>query len=440
MNEQRLNIYPGREKSYEIEMERLEKAKLSARNKELIVKFHNCLFSKGSGAIRVAKLSAQLRRMCPKISKNLDRLTKSDLAELTALYSRDTSLADNTKADYRRTLKQFYRWFKDEDLRLRSQNADERDGADKFYRFIEKDLKTGYKQLQADPNTIISDEDCNIVVENGCRTPREKAFIAMLHETGCRIGEFENIHVGDIVVKDDCAEIVVDGKTGKRPVFCVKSLPHLLRYIEVHPYKKNSRSWLWLSEAQNNRNEPLLYTGAQKLVNRCFERADVSKKHNLHWFRHSRATLMAAANVNESIMRKYFGWSPGSDQVKSYLHLSVKQLKDAILSMHGRKPKEEEISEPIKCICGSLNEPSERYCHKCFKPLKMETVVQDKELMHSEINKTVQFMMEMAKNPEMMKAFEEFKARVQNKQEGTGEVGAFQSERNLQKKTAKAQA
>ena len=427
MDEQKLNIYPGREKSYEIEMERLEKAKLSARNKELLVKFHNYLFSKGSGAIRVAKVSAQLRRMCPKLSKNLDGLVKNDIIELIALYSRDTSLAENTKADYRRAIKQFYRWFKDEDLRLQDQNSEIRAEADKFYRFIEKDMKTNCKQIQADPNTIISDEDCSMVVENGCRTPREKAFIAMLHETGCRIGEFENMRVGDIFVKDNCAEIVVDGKTGKRTVFCIKSLPHLLRYLEVHLYKKNSQSWLWLSEAQSNRNEPLLYVGAQKLVNRCFERAGVSKKHNLHWFRHSRATLMAAANVSEAIMRKYFGWSPNSDQVKSYLHLSVKQLKDVVLSLHGRKPKEEESIKPVECICGSFNEPTERYCYKCFKPLKVETVVQDKELMNSEINKTVEFMMEMAKNPEMMKAFEEFKRN-------------FQSQENLQKKTAKAVA
>ena len=56
-----------------------------------------------------------------------------------------------------------------------------------------------------------------------------------------------------------------------------------------------------------------------------------------------------------------------------------------------------------------MNNKNERYCFRCFKPLSVEIVVQDKELVNSEINKTIQFFMEVTKNPELMKKFEEFK-------------------------------
>lgn len=56
-----------------------------------------------------------------------------------------------------------------------------------------------------------------------------------------------------------------------------------------------------------------------------------------------------------------------------------------------------------------MNDRSLRYCYKCRRPLSTEILIQDQELVNSEINNTVKFMMEMAKNPELMKAFEEFK-------------------------------
>ncbi len=408
MNEQKLNIYPGREKNYEMELSRLDSSKISPRNKELIAKYHNYLFSTGCGILRVSKVSSQMRRICPKLKKDLDKLNKSDIMDLIALYSKDNSLSDATKADYRRALKQFYRWFREEDSRLESSDPNIRADSQKFYKFLENEVKTSYKKKEADPNTIISDEDCIKIVEKGCRTAREKAFISLLHESGCRVGEFLNIRIGDIQVKDSYAEIRVDGKTGKRTIFIAKSIPNLIRFLEVHPYKNNNQSYLWLSEANHNQNEPLLYKGSQRLIDRCFERSGINKKHNLHWFRHSRATILAP-KITEAMLCKYMGWSIGSEQVRVYSHLSVKQLEDVMLSLNGIKPKEDESDKPIKCICGALNNPNERYCFKCFKPLKVETVIQDQEIVNSEINKTVQFMMEMAKNPDMMRAFEEFK-------------------------------
>jgi len=408
MREERLEIYSNRAKCFELELKRIEEANISHRNKELITQFHNYMFSKNCGPLRVVKLSSQLRRICPKLQKNLDKLNRLDLTGLISLYKQDISLSDATKSDYKRVLKQFFKWFKEEDPRVDSKNDNIRYEANKFYKFIETEVSTGYKLKQADPNTIISDDDCMQLLEFGCRTVREKAFVSLLHESGCRIGEFLNIKIGDIEVKESHAEIRVNGKTGMRIIFIAKSIPHLLRHLDVHPYKENKQSYLWLSEAQHNRYEPIKHRGSQKLIDKCFERAKLEKKHNLHWFRHSRSTILAP-KLTESMLCKYMGWSIGSRQVRTYSHLSVKQLEDVMLTLNGIKSKEDEIDKPVKCICGTLINQKERYCYKCFKPLKVETVIQDQEIVNSEINKTVQFMMEMTKNPELLKKFSEFK-------------------------------
>jgi hypothetical protein len=69
MSEQKLNIYPGKEKVFEKELKLLNKAKLSPRNNELITRYHNYLFSTGSGAQRVSTLSCQLRSACGKYGR-----------------------------------------------------------------------------------------------------------------------------------------------------------------------------------------------------------------------------------------------------------------------------------------------------------------------------------------------------------------------------------
>lgn len=424
MNETTLKIYPNRERLYQKEQILLDKENISQRNKDLIVLFQNYIFSTGSKELRVTKLSSQIRTMSRwlklalNVNSDLDKLTKNEVLALVCYINRLNELAEATRSDYRRALKQFYKWFKEEDSRIDGDET-ERLEAKKLYNYLEKEVSLAYKRKQIDPNTIITDEDICQVIEKGTRSIRDKAFLSTLHETGCRTAEFLNLKVGSILIKDNFAEInVPDGKTGKRVVYVTRSLPYLIRYLDTHPFKNDKNSYLWLSEANFNLNDPLIYMGGQRIIDRCFERANVHKRNNWHWFRHSRATILAP-KLSEAMLCRYMGWTIGSKQVNTYVHLCNNQLENVFLSINGMKQKEEEIEKPIKCICGSLNHAKERYCFKCYKPLSVEVAIQDnaqevKELkmLSNEAIKTMQFFMDMQKNPDLMKKFEEFKKNI----------------------------
>jgi len=420
-------------------------SKISEQNRKMISDFQGFLFSKQSSPKRVAKLTSQLRKVCYamtelKIDKDFNDLSRQDLVNVVAYWNTKEGIADATKADYRRAIKQFYLWFKDDDKRLYCNDSEVRNEARKFYQYLEKEVKESYKEKQVDPLSIISDAEIDIVIEKGAKTAKEKAFISLLHETGCRAAEFLNLKVGNVILKQNFAEIhIPDGKTGRRTVFVVKSIPYLLSYLDCHAAKQNPNALLWLGENRALMDQPLMYNGAVKLVCRCFERAgfidiertvvqlengktktriirkEVKKQHNLHWFRHSRATLLAP-KMTEAMLCKYMGWTIGSKQVRRYAHLCVKQLEDVFLSIHGLQEKDERTDLPIKCICGIVNPAKQRYCNSCHRPLTMDTVIQDKETVDLEINKTMQFFMEMSKKPEMMKDFQDFlKKKAKNK-------------------------
>ena len=122
------------------ERERLEGCSIGDKNKELIKAFLNYLGSKGSGAYRQAKLSFQLRKIAGALGKDLDHVTRQDIQRIVNLFNDEPKWSKATKSDYRRAVKQFYKWFKDEDQRLSADERPVRESTKLLYNFLEKDI------------------------------------------------------------------------------------------------------------------------------------------------------------------------------------------------------------------------------------------------------------------------------------------------------------
>ncbi len=400
----------SRDNVYERELAKLAEDKIEEQSKELIRRYQDALFSKGCGKIRVSKLSSQLRKVSALLDKPLDDVDQNDMSILISGINRDQDYAEATKGDYRRCLKQFYAWFEEQDGRLKGNNEQEIQKAQRFYKFLNKEVKASYRKRLIDPSTIITKQDIDTVVSNGCCSIKEKALVKFLHETGVRAGELLNMKIKDIVFSRSYAEVIVNGKTGMRKIPIVSSIQYLVAWLGVHPRKDDDSAYVWLGENRKIMHMPMQHRGVQKMIDRCFDRALIKKKHNLHWFRHSRATLLAP-KLPEALLCKYMGWTLGSRQIKTYVHLCTEQLQDAYLMLNNIKPKNENGKESIICGCGSANDSIARYCHTCGRPLNVEIAIQDKEMMKTEMDKSVQLLLEIAKDPELMKAFEEFRRR-----------------------------
>jgi len=403
-------IYSGREHIFQKEQEQLRNWNTTERNKTLIGSFQNYIFSKGSGELRVAKLTSQLRRIVVVLNKDLDKVEKIDIENTIGYYNRQKAYSEATKSDYRRTIKQFYTWFKDEDERIYSSDEKTLRNALKLYKYIEKEIKISYKHERIDPSTIITDDEIDLVIEKGCKTIRDKALIKFLHETGVRVGELLNIRIKDIIINETHATIIVDGKTGKRNIPIINSLPYIIQYLEVHPFKNDKESYLWIGESPKYYLEPIKHKGTQKIIYRAFEKVGLEhKRQNLHWFRHSRATLLAP-KLTEAMLCTFMGWKIGSKQVRTYLHVNETQLQNAILELKGLKKEDhKELRIPQKCVCGTLNDTNSKYCYKCGKPLNVKVVMEDKIEYDEELQKSIELLIEISKNPVLLKKFEDFK-------------------------------
>ena len=75
-------------------------------------------------------------------------------------------------------------------------------------------------------------------------------------------------------------------------------------------------------------------------------------------------------------MKEHFGWVQESEMAATYVHLSGRDVDDALLKLHGlvrqKNFKEEKLRVQICQRCKENNSPLSKFCNKCGLPLSEE--------------------------------------------------------------------
>lgn len=192
---------------------------------------------------------------------------------------------------------------------------------------------------------------------------RDKCMLAMVYESGMRIGELLSLRVEDVVIKDSEAKVRipdnfegehVNAKTGSRTLVLIESLPYIERYLQVH----NGTSILF----------DLHPVRAHYIIKNMAAKAGITKNVHWHLLRHTRATEMAKLGMQETAMKKRFGWSESSDMIRRYTSLTDEDADDSYRTALGLGAKKKDITvNPIarRCAkCGKLIDSGE-FCDPC---------------------------------------------------------------------------
>lgn len=221
------------------------------------------------------------------------------------------------------------------------------------------------------PKDLLTRDDID-ALKAACRNKRDLAFIALLYETGARIGELIDLTVGDIEDHAHGKKVVIDGKTGQRRLSLLESTPSINKWLNDHPNPTNDAP-LWC-QLQDGDEKLSYHYIRQKLLERARDRAGIEKPVNPHHFRHSRATYLAN-KFKEAQLCEWFGWVQGSSVPGKYVHLSGRDIVDAYSELHGLRSKEDEDEDKpvMECYrCTELNEADARFCVRCGQALDVE--------------------------------------------------------------------
>lgn len=166
---------------------------------------------------------------------------------------------------------------------------------------------------------------------------------------------------------DHGAQLIVNGKTGSRSVRILFSQAELASWMKVHPLRNDLDAPLWITLGTNSRNSILNYRTACEMLKETAIRAGIKKRIYPHLFRHSRATFLAN-HLTEAQMKQYFGWVQGSNMATTYVHLSGRDVDNALLKLQGidtpEKTKETRLRVVTCARCERKNSSTSKFCMK----------------------------------------------------------------------------
>jgi site-specific recombinase XerD len=361
--------------------ERIKASSYAQEDKNLVFKFKSVLFAEGIKTVRVLKYMTQLNVLARDYDLSLAHATKDDIYRVVGELERK-NLSEWTKHSYKITIIRFYRWL----------NGGEDPESTRW-------IKPKNSEKKKLPEELLSEDEIKKMIETA-RHPRDKAIIAVLYDSGARISEIGNLKQKHIIFDQHGAILTVDGKTGMRRVRIVFSASYLAAWLDIHPQKGNPDSYIWINIGQRSREEQMQYDAIRMILKRTAKKAGIQKRIYPHLFRHSRSTELAQ-HLTQAQMEEHLGWVHGSNMPRTYIHMSGKQVDNALLKIHGIVKDEDTMPELTSAACercGTVNGPTSKFCARCGMAMSVKDAM-DAEGEKNEI--TTKFMELLASNPEI---------------------------------------
>lgn len=303
---------------------------------DLIEEFIKDQEANGIGRLRIRKYRVDLGVIFGRAKKDRklkEKFENKDPLSLTTEDFKDivrkieaSSYSEWTKHDLKVVARKFVKWLN----KKYNKNIDTS--------FVSIKVKDNHKL----PEEILTQEEVERLV-NACDNVRDKAFVSVLYESGARIGELLSLRIKHVQFDQYGAVLIVNGKTGSRRVRIINSANLLKNYINNHPFKTNPESYVWLTKfnRKSGNGKWALMDGqaVRRLLRIISARAGITKRVYPHLFRHSRATHLANV-LTESQLKEYLGWTQSSNMAGVYVHLSGKNVDDALLKAYGIKREE----------------------------------------------------------------------------------------------------
>jgi integrase len=224
-----------------------------------------------------------------------------------------------------------------------------------------------------------------------CPNKRDKCYHAISRDLSCRPHEILKLKIKDIAFKTSgnyqYAEVLVNGKTGSRPIPLIDSIPYLKDYLDhEHPQPANPNSPLICGTGKGlgrHIKTLTIYKIYDKYKKQIFpkllespnvlpeDKRKISELLKRPWNpyirRHSALTEKSTI-LKEHVLRQHAGWSGSSQMHLKYLHYFGNESNESLLEAYGIVASGQQIDQlrPKQCPnCLEPNKPDSKFCNKC---------------------------------------------------------------------------
>lgn len=288
----------------------------------------------------------------------------------------------NTIHDYMRITKTFFLWMVENNY---SQLPEKK---------IRKIKVVSVDYITKNPENMLSLDEVRSIIDSG-ETTRDRAFLGMLYESGCRVSELATAKWKDVIFDQYGAQFYINDTKTKKQRYTRISI--FTGYLVTH--KKDVGEVPGSTPVFETKDGyQFSYVTVRKILKKAVTRAEVDKKITPHLFRHSRITHMISGNFQESIIKKTMWGNVNTEMFRTYVHLSESDIDNELLLKTGVKTKEEngpDTLKPIPChFCHFSNTPGSGYCNQCGRPLTQE--IQDRiQIMKDSVRDHPELLIEL---------------------------------------------
>jgi site-specific recombinase XerD len=354
---------------------------LTPRNKELIFKFLNHISPEVSD-YRLTFYTHKLRKLGTWLKKDFDAVTEDDIRSVLTFLSKGAAREDGnifsqgTLHGYKVTFKRFYRWLEGND--------------EEYPRKVRWIKSSGDKTRIHEPEQLLTFEEVREMIRHA-RSPRDKALISFLYESGARISELLSMKVKHLEFFENIVRATLPvSKTQPRVIPLVFCRTHLSTWMNYHPLKDDTEAPLW-SNLKGDGKHPLLGQTVSRILKDTAATSNIAKRVYPHLFRACSITHKQAAGWPEQNIKLFHGLCKDSKVMKHYSHLSYSDLEDIQKKMNGLPVEDKPgLYSGIKCpACGKKNPLYVETC-VCGLPTEMKFVPGEHASVQAEIEKRVE--------------------------------------------------
>ena len=342
-------------------------------NKKIILEFLNFKQSQGLTFNRMNRISVALKPIFKSMKYDVRTIDDKKTQEIIIAINSNPKWKDYTKNSNVMVFKNFLRWL------------------EKIYKTTIdlSEIKPVKPKNSLMPEFLITSDEYQRILE-ATTSPQLKLIIELLYETGARVSEILDLKIQNVEFNSYGAKLFVHGKTGQRVIPVVWYARDLRQFLLTHPSKDKPESNLFYIKKEGQML-PFEYPNFRKQLGIVCKRAGINKRIHAHLFRHTRMTELAKT-LPEQTLKQLAGWSGSSKMAEVYIHLSQRDVEDALLQkVYGIKTTEKEDHNSVKICprCKEVNPYFATICQKCNAPLD------EKELIEAEMNSSPEKLKEI---------------------------------------------
>ncbi len=353
-------------------MKRLRASEISQENKRLIENFIvKCQIeglAKGTlvGYLNyITRMTQRLQELG--IDKPLDTLTEDDFNLLLVTLQNEKGIEQAGLRNYKKVTKKFF-------------NVITSGEPPKWVRKLQ--LKTIDTPVQ--PSDLLTQKEFDSLME-ACRHPRDRALIAVLADSGIRVGALASCRVKNVEFNQYGATVYLS-KTGQaNKTTPAKGIPltwstgHINQWLAIHPLREDPEAPLWITMAMDG--TPMSYQSLLRTVKNLGQRAGIKKRVHPHGFRHMAVTHWILDGYNEQEIKHRAGWSKGSTRMfKIYGNFTDQEINDRIYEKCGLKTEDKRHVTLKKCPrCSNVLRPTDKFCSQCSLVLDRQALDEIKQ-------------------------------------------------------------